>query len=253
MNAGEARKILGVDGPASPERLKAAFRRAARKFHPDRFQTFTEKAWATKRFIRARKAYELLRAAPGRSTPAAGAVPPRPPPPPGPAVPSPEEVGIRIDIDPFRGYRTLANLLLFPLRLAVGEKPAGKAPGELSQAALGLFVVAFFPAGFGLAAILLPVTIVHFFLLGAGAAIDHALGGTKRRIADRIAGSHVFFAVEIGVGGTILAMVLTRWFGTPDLTVTEAIIGALLWGAPVAFLLMEIAGFTRSLLAARTS
>lgn len=251
MNAGEARKILGVDGPASPEKLKAAFRRAARKFHPDRFQTFTEKAWATKRFIRARKAYEFLRAVPAEA-PAAGAVPPRRRPPPGPAVPTPEEVGIQIEIDPFRGYRTLANLILFPLRLVIGERGGGKAPGELSQAALGLFVVAFFPAGFGLAAILLPVTIVHFFLLGAGAAIDHALGGTKRRIADRIAGSHVFFAVEMGVGGTILAMVLTRWFGTPDLSVTEAIIGALLWGAPLAFLLMEIAGFTRSLLAARS-
>jgi hypothetical protein len=244
MDLREARSILGLSGPAGPDRLKAAFRRAARKFHPDRFQTFTEKAWATKRFIRARQAYEALRTAPAE--PAAA---PDPIPRAATVDLTPADVGIEIEIDPFRGYRTIANLLFLPVRLLVGKREDERAVGNVPQALVGFLTLVLTPSAIGVAAVLLPVVFVHFFLLGIGAAIDAAISEGRRRIADAIAGSHVFFLVEILVGGAVLSIGIAYWFFRGPLTTTEIVLGALIWGAPLAFLLMESAGFLRSALA----
>ncbi len=52
-----AREILGVDEDASPDELKAAWRRACRSHHPDHNP---QDAGASRRFVQLRSAYRLL-------------------------------------------------------------------------------------------------------------------------------------------------------------------------------------------------
>lgn len=60
MNFEEAKKILGLNGTLTPQVICQAFRRMALRYHPDRHQTFTEKAWATRQFIKIQEARDLL-------------------------------------------------------------------------------------------------------------------------------------------------------------------------------------------------
>lgn len=60
MNFEEAKKILGLNGTLTPQVIRQAFRRMALQYHPDRYQTFTEKAWATRQFIKIQEARDLL-------------------------------------------------------------------------------------------------------------------------------------------------------------------------------------------------
>lgn len=54
MNLAEARKILGVANDASNDDIKKAYRRAAKKFHPDK------KGGSQEKFVQAKEAYDTL-------------------------------------------------------------------------------------------------------------------------------------------------------------------------------------------------
>lgn len=60
MSLKEALKILELDGATTPEDIRQAFRRMAFRYHPDRYQTFSRKAWATRHFIKIKEAHDLL-------------------------------------------------------------------------------------------------------------------------------------------------------------------------------------------------
>lgn len=56
MNFEEARKILSITGSLTPEVIQSAFRKMAQQYHPDRYQTLTQQAWATQKFIKTKEA-----------------------------------------------------------------------------------------------------------------------------------------------------------------------------------------------------
>jgi len=60
MNYEEAKNILGLNGTITPQVIHQAFRRMALRYHPDRYRTFAEKAWATHHFIKIKEARDLL-------------------------------------------------------------------------------------------------------------------------------------------------------------------------------------------------
>jgi len=60
MSVDEALKTLGLEGGESPEQMRRAFRNMAMRYHPDRCPNFGKKAWATRRFIKAKNAYDFL-------------------------------------------------------------------------------------------------------------------------------------------------------------------------------------------------
>lgn len=52
--------ILGVDLNSSSVEIKTAFRNKVKEYHPDKFFTFTKKAWATTKMAELNEAYEVL-------------------------------------------------------------------------------------------------------------------------------------------------------------------------------------------------
>ena len=60
MNFDKAKEILGLTGRPTIKDIRQAFRKMALRYHPDLYQTFTQKAWATRHFIRIREAYDFL-------------------------------------------------------------------------------------------------------------------------------------------------------------------------------------------------
>lgn len=60
MNIEEAKDILGLKGAITPEDIRRAFRDMALRTHPDRYRTFSEQAFATRRFIKVKEAYDFL-------------------------------------------------------------------------------------------------------------------------------------------------------------------------------------------------
>ena len=60
MNLDEARKILGLTSNVNLGDIRQAFRKMAFQYHPDRYRTFAEKAWATRQFVKIKAAYDLL-------------------------------------------------------------------------------------------------------------------------------------------------------------------------------------------------
>jgi hypothetical protein len=60
MTINEARTILGLSEKVSHVEIRKAFRQMAKLFHPDRYGSFTQKAWATHKFIKIKAAYDLL-------------------------------------------------------------------------------------------------------------------------------------------------------------------------------------------------
>lgn len=249
VSPNEARRILDVDAGATPERLKAAYRRMAKKYHPDRYRTFTEQRWATKKFVRIRAAYEVLSAeAGGRSAKSDGT---------GPrfydVAPWTPEVVVEIDADPFAGWRTLVRLLLAPLVLledsALRHWLVDHGMGELLQPIVAILVMLFFPAALGLAAVMVPVLFAHAILLGLAAVADHLRPGL--RLVDAACGTGVFFLVEATVGGGLLAWIIPGWFGAPELDTESLIVGLVLWVPPAAFLFVEAFGFLATVLVKR--
>lgn len=72
----EAYRVLGVRPPFSADQLKSAYRKAAKKYHPDFGGSASD-------FIKAKEAFDLLLPESGRPAP------PPPPPPPNPKVAPP--------------------------------------------------------------------------------------------------------------------------------------------------------------------
>lgn len=60
MTETEALRLLGLTWPTPYKEVRRAFRQMAMKYHPDRYQLFTQKAWATRRFIETKEAHDLL-------------------------------------------------------------------------------------------------------------------------------------------------------------------------------------------------
>lgn len=63
MSSEKALKVLGLPSNANPKAIKAAYRRLAQHFHPDRYQSKDAETQqkAKKAFILVQKAYEVLR------------------------------------------------------------------------------------------------------------------------------------------------------------------------------------------------
>jgi hypothetical protein len=61
MTAREALTILELARPVTTESLRTAYRKAAMRFHPDRYAAFDKKVWAQEKFIRVKIAYDLLK------------------------------------------------------------------------------------------------------------------------------------------------------------------------------------------------
>jgi hypothetical protein len=256
MDLSEARRTLEVKAGTDAAGLKAAYRRQAKRFHPDRFRTFTEKRWATRKFVRVREAYDVLHRA-GSSPVHAGS--------PSDAAErspfvgfdrvepwvTPGETPFTIDVDPFVGYYTLARIFLLPFTFiddsAVSRWLGDRGWDALLLPLMGLFALLAFPAMLGLVAVLLPVLLAHTLLLGAGALLDPVLGKDPERgstvIVDAVASPGAWFLVETLVGGGVLGVILTAWYGRESLTGAEATIGVALWAAPALFLLSELTAF----------
>ena len=60
MDNDKALRILGLKGGESYEEIRRAFRKMVLQYHPDRYQNFSQQAWATKRFIKIKEAYDFL-------------------------------------------------------------------------------------------------------------------------------------------------------------------------------------------------
>jgi hypothetical protein len=60
MSIDEALKLLGLEGGESLEQIRRAFRKKAMQYHPDHYRNFSQQAWATKRFIKVKNAYDFL-------------------------------------------------------------------------------------------------------------------------------------------------------------------------------------------------
>nr|CAD1833141.1 unnamed protein product [Ananas comosus var. bracteatus] len=60
MAAGTMYELLAVEETAGPEEIKAAYRRAARRWHPDACRSDGDRGAFAERFMRAREAYEVL-------------------------------------------------------------------------------------------------------------------------------------------------------------------------------------------------
>src|SRR3954447_26000797 len=109
----DAYKILQVDPEAEEEVITAAYRRLARKYHPDLSETpdaparmaAINAAWEligdpAKRVTPDRTRRARARAAPPPPPPAPPPRPPRPPPPPPPAPPAPRVRAAGLDLGP---------------------------------------------------------------------------------------------------------------------------------------------------------
>jgi len=64
MSLEEARRVLELQEKVTIGDVRQAFRRMAMQYHPDRYQTFSQQAWATRRFIKIKEAYDILKASP---------------------------------------------------------------------------------------------------------------------------------------------------------------------------------------------
>jgi len=232
----------------------AAYRRLAKKYHPDRYRTFTEQRWATRRFIRVREAYEtLLTSARREERRAARPHADAPFPDLGRVSPwtTPGETAFEIEVDPFVGYRTLVKILLGPLVLLHDSRLSrwltDRGWEGAVQLIVGVLVILAFPGAAGLACVLLPVLLVHTLLLGIGAILDRLLAKEpgKRRtvIGDLVSRGGVFFLLEMLVGGGLLALILFEWFGRRPIGTTEVVVGVALWIPAAIFLLVEAASF----------
>ena len=80
MSPSQAYHLLGLTPPASAAEVRRAFRRVALRWHPDRFRTFTQQAWATRQFQKAVAARDTVLAAQGTGQAAAAEKPRRQPP-----------------------------------------------------------------------------------------------------------------------------------------------------------------------------
>jgi len=60
MTLDQAKIILDLGEKNNIDDIRKAYRKKALQYHPDRYQTFSEQAWATKKFIKIKEAYELL-------------------------------------------------------------------------------------------------------------------------------------------------------------------------------------------------
>lgn len=61
MNASEALNILELKFPLTKGEVQQAFRRLAKKYHPDRYHNSgVTEAWATHKFIKIKEAYDVL-------------------------------------------------------------------------------------------------------------------------------------------------------------------------------------------------
>lgn len=60
MSIEEAYKILGINRLTTKEEIRKAYRKMAMKYHPDRYQTFIQQAWATRKFIAIKEARDML-------------------------------------------------------------------------------------------------------------------------------------------------------------------------------------------------
>jgi hypothetical protein len=61
MTVREALETLELRPPITEEALRIGYRKAAKRFHPDRYAAYDKKAWASENFIHLKKAYDLLR------------------------------------------------------------------------------------------------------------------------------------------------------------------------------------------------
>jgi hypothetical protein len=59
--------VLGVNPTSTFERIRSAFRQAAKENHPDRFTSYVQKAWANERMRQMNAAYAVLRDAERRA------------------------------------------------------------------------------------------------------------------------------------------------------------------------------------------
>lgn len=60
MTIEQAKNILKLDEIKNLADIRRAYLKMALQYHPDRYQTFSEQAWATKQFIKVKAAYDLL-------------------------------------------------------------------------------------------------------------------------------------------------------------------------------------------------
>jgi len=61
MNVDIALDELALSRPIAEEGVTQAYRRMAKRFHPDKATTTDEKLWAQKKFVRIQEAYEFLK------------------------------------------------------------------------------------------------------------------------------------------------------------------------------------------------
>jgi len=52
MTLDQAKIILDLGEKNNIDDIRKAYRKKALQYHPDRYQTFSEQAWATKKFIK---------------------------------------------------------------------------------------------------------------------------------------------------------------------------------------------------------
>lgn len=60
MNVTDAQQILNLKGNVKKEEIRRAFRQMAMRYHPDRYHTSSQQAYATYRFIKIKAAYDFL-------------------------------------------------------------------------------------------------------------------------------------------------------------------------------------------------
>ena len=60
MTVNDAYSVLGLGENASLKDVQKAYYKLAKKYHPDRYFTYSEKNWAEKKFITIHEAYDLL-------------------------------------------------------------------------------------------------------------------------------------------------------------------------------------------------
>jgi hypothetical protein len=159
-------------------------------------------------------------------------------------------VSIEIEVDPFVGWRTLTRVFFLPLLLLkdsrFGDWLGTQGLEVLLQPIVGLMVMVAFPGALGLAIVLIPVLLVHTLLLGGAALVDQrgkgaggGGGGGAGGLVAFLSRPGFFFLLELLIGGGLLALIGMEWFGRPDLSTEDLVVGLALWGTPAAFLLVE--------------